>query len=277
MQEPLYISWKEWNCRSDCRYYCMIRREQELRKLGLRPVKYHGKWPFIRISAFQEPVSAALSAMNLFVQFNGWLTFFFLLYYKLPLRPQTSRTYYEYTGLWHIYGFLSMNAWFWSAIFHSRDFELSEKLHCSSTVALIGYSLILTILRTFSVKNGASRVMVSAPLLAFLTTHILYLNFCELDYGLNMKVSVAMGVAQILLWGAWAFVTHHPSSFKLCTVLIGGSLGMLLDYYDFPPYKGYFDAHALWHAITIPLTFLWWSFIKDDAEFQTTTITKKMM
>ncbi|XP_075653873.1 uncharacterized protein LOC142624220 [Castanea sativa] len=50
---------------------------------------------------------------------HGWVSFFILLYYKLPLRPD-KRTYYEYTGLWHISGILSMNSWFWSAVFHSR-------------------------------------------------------------------------------------------------------------------------------------------------------------
>lgn len=53
------------------------------------------------------------------MQFNGWLSFFLLVNYKLPM-SQSKRSYYEYTGLWHIYGLLAMNAWFWSAIFHSR-------------------------------------------------------------------------------------------------------------------------------------------------------------
>jgi len=166
MQEPLYMQWKQLNCRSDCRYHCMIQRESEREKLGLNPVKYHGKWPFRRVHVFQvcvspinftdrnpwtsiyfpkfsisscyhlstyvsstgllnansiqEPVSAALSALNLMMHFTGWLSFFMLVNYKLPLRPQSKRTYYEYTGLWHIYGLLSMSAWFWSAIFHAR-------------------------------------------------------------------------------------------------------------------------------------------------------------
>uniref|UniRef100_A0A0A9DYM5 Post-GPI attachment to proteins factor 3 n=1 Tax=Arundo donax TaxID=35708 RepID=A0A0A9DYM5_ARUDO len=117
--EPLYLQWKEWNCKSECRYHCMMERENERKELSLQPVKYHGKWPLKRASVFQEPLSAALSALTLVVQFNGWLSFFLLLYYKLPLRPETHKTYYEYTGLWHIYGLLAMNSWFWSAIYHS--------------------------------------------------------------------------------------------------------------------------------------------------------------
>jgi len=61
--------------------------------------------------------------------------------------------------------------------------ELTEKLDLSSAVALLGFSLILTILRGFNVRDEATRVMISAPLLAFVTTHIMYLNFYKLAYG----------------------------------------------------------------------------------------------
>lgn len=61
--------------------------------------------------------------------------------------------------------------------------ELTEKLDYSSAVALLGFSLIVAILRAFNVRDEAARVMVAAPLLAFVTTHILYLNFYQLDYG----------------------------------------------------------------------------------------------
>ncbi|XP_040987002.1 post-GPI attachment to proteins factor 3 [Juglans microcarpa x Juglans regia] len=274
MQEPLYLQWKQGDCQSDCRYYCMFDREKEREALGEGPVKYHGKWPFKRVYGIQEPVSVAFSALNLAIHFHGWLSFFILLYYKLPLN-MNKKAYYEFASLWHIYGFFSMNSWFWSVVFHSRDVELTEKLDYSSAVALLGYSLILAILRSFNVRNEAARVMVSAPLLAFVTTHILYLNFYKLDYGWNMKVCVFMGVTQLLLWAIWAGVTRHPSRWKLWVVVVGGGLAMLLEIYDFPPYQGFVDAHALWHATTIPLTYIWWSFIRDDAEFRTSTLLKK--
>ncbi|XVE58615.1 hypothetical protein DITRI_Ditri04bG0183700 [Diplodiscus trichospermus] len=275
LQEPLYQKWKQWDCRTDCRYHCMIAREEQREKLGNKPVKYLGKWPFRRVYAIQEPVAVAFSALSLAMQFHGWLTFFILLNYKLPLRPD-KRPYYEYTGLWHIYAILAMNFWFWSAVFHSRDVELTEKLDCSSSVALIGFSLILTIIRTFDVRDEASRVMVAAPLIAFVTTHILYLNFYKLDYGLNMKVCMAMGVAEIVIWGVWAGVTSHPSLWKVWLFNVGATLAMLLEIYDFPPYKGFVDAHALWHAACIPLTYICWSFVRDDAEFRTSILLKKI-
>ncbi|GMH18416.1 hypothetical protein Nepgr_020257 [Nepenthes gracilis] len=274
VQEPLYLWWKQWDCRSICRYHCMLDREEERKNLGEKPVKYHGKWPFQSVCAIQEPVSLALSMLNLGIQFHGWISFFILVYYKLPLKDNR-KPYYEFTGLWHLYGILAMNAWFWSAVFHSRGVDLTEKLDYSSAAALHGFSLIVAILRVFNVKNEAARVMVAAPLIAFVTTHILYLNFYNLDYGLNLIVCATMGVAQLLLLAVWAGVTCHPSRRKLWVVVFGGALPMLLEIYDFPPYRGLVDAHALRHAATIPLTYLWWSFIKDDAEFRTSTQIKK--
>ncbi|XP_006661973.1 post-GPI attachment to proteins factor 3-like [Oryza brachyantha] len=273
--EPLYLQWKEWNCKSECRYHCMMERESEREQLGLGAIKYHGKWPMKRASVFQEPVSAALSALSLLVQFNGWLSFFLQLSYKLPLRPETQMTYYEYTGLWHIYGLLSMNAWFWRAIYHSCDTSWTEKLYYSSFAAFIGYSLILAILRTLNLKDEASRVMVAAPILAFTTTHILYLNFYELDKDLNTKVCTAASLVQFLLWAIWAVMTKHPSCFKILIVIIGSLSSIVLETYDIPPRWGYVDGRALCVAVSIPLTYLWWTFAKEDAEMRTTAIIKK--
>ena len=53
LQEPLYLKWKQWDCNSDCRYHCMLAREEERRKLGEQPVKYHGRWPFRRVYGIQ--------------------------------------------------------------------------------------------------------------------------------------------------------------------------------------------------------------------------------
>ncbi|KAJ1395806.1 Per1-like [Sesbania bispinosa] len=272
--EALYVQWKKLDCQSDCRYYCMIDREKERELLNESPVKYHGKWPFKRIYGIQEPASVAFSALNLVMHYHGWVSFFNLLYKKLPLKVG-KKACYEYAGLWHVYGFLSLNSWFWSAIFHSRDFELTEKLDYSSAVALLGYSLILAILRSCNIRNEATRVMIFAPLISFVTTHLLYLNLYNLDYGWNMIVCVVMAVAQLTIWAVWASVSHHPSCWKVWFVVLAGGLAMLLEIYDFPPYQGLLDAHALWHAMTVPLTFLWWSFIKDDAQFLTSKHVKK--
>ncbi|KAH6787888.1 Per1-like family protein, partial [Perilla frutescens var. hirtella] len=270
----LNLWWKHWDCQSNCRYHCMLYREKERAELGLKPVKYHGKWPSLRQYGFQEPFSVAFSALNLLMHFHGWRSFSNLLYYSLPLKPDKT-PFYDYASLFNVYGLMSMNTWFWSAVFHFRNVGLTEKLDYSSIIALFGYSIILAIIRSFNLRNDAARVMVAAPMVAFATTHILFICNYKMDYGWNMKVCIGMGVAQVLTWSIWAGLTQHPSRWKLWIVVMGGGVAMVLKILDFPPHQGLVDGHALWQASNIPLTYMWWNFIKDDAEFRTVDLLKK--
>jgi len=68
--------------------------------------------------------------------------------------------------------------------FNCRDVDLTEKLDYTSAVAVLGYSLLVSIMRSFNVRDEAARVMVAAPLLAFIATHILYLINFKMDYGM---------------------------------------------------------------------------------------------
>ncbi|MCO5559089.1 hypothetical protein L7F22_012681 [Adiantum nelumboides] len=267
---PLFPSWQMWDCASECNYQCMVRRELERRVDGQLPIQYHGKWPFKRLLRLQEPASVVFSIANLVMHLEGLLSFLSLVLSKLPQRSQGKRSpFYEYSTLWIIYALLSINSWFWSAIFHSRDVVLTEKMDYLSAVSVIGYTLIVAILRTMNAKAEATRVMVVSPIVAFLATHMLYLNLFKFDYGLNMKICVFMGVFQLLIWTIWGWLVRHPARFKLWFVVLTGAAAMLLEIFDFPPLWGLFDAHSLWHAVTIPLTYFWWGFIKDDAVFRT--------
>uniref|UniRef100_M4D6L6 Post-GPI attachment to proteins factor 3 n=1 Tax=Brassica campestris TaxID=3711 RepID=M4D6L6_BRACM len=121
-----------------------------------------------------------------------------------------------------------------------RDVDITKTLDYSSAIAILGFSLIVSILRTFDVRVEAARVMVSPPVLAFVTSHIMYINLYKLDYDIhkffvsflkpilffvlrilcwNMIVCVAMGVAQLFLWARWAAVSRHPSNWKLWVVV----------------------------------------------------------
>ena len=84
-----------------------------------------------------------------------------------------------------------------------------------------------------------------------------------------MKVCVAMGVGQLLLWLLWANLSRHPARAKLSVAVVGTAMAMLLEVFDFPPLYTLVDAHALWHAVTIPLIYLWWLFVCDDAKLRT--------
>jgi hypothetical protein len=53
LKEPLYLRWKKWDCISECRYECMILEEVTREASSEPPVKYHGKWPFVRMFSLQ--------------------------------------------------------------------------------------------------------------------------------------------------------------------------------------------------------------------------------
>ena len=42
----------KWDCTGECRYQCML-REESSRDSSAQPIKYHGKWPFLRILNIQ--------------------------------------------------------------------------------------------------------------------------------------------------------------------------------------------------------------------------------
>ncbi|MCO5563934.1 hypothetical protein L7F22_017586 [Adiantum nelumboides] len=279
--EPLkskcpYDAWIEWDCASECRYQCMILREEKRRNDGDLPIKYYGKWPIKRVLGLQEPLSIVFSLANLAVHLQGLISFLYLLHLILPKRPQGKKgPYYEYSFLWTVYGLASLNFWLWNAVFHARDMLVTEKVGYSSAVGLLGIGLIVAIIRTFSLRIEATQVMMAAPVIAFVSTHILYLNFYNFDLGWNMQVCVTIGILQLLLWTVWAGYVGHPSRLKLWFVVIVGAMSMLLEILDFPPLGGWLDVHALRHACTVPLTWLWWSFIKEDASHRTFQLLRR--
>ncbi|XP_042068137.1 post-GPI attachment to proteins factor 3-like isoform X1 [Salvia splendens] len=274
----LYFWWNQWDCQGNCRYHCMLYREKERIELGLEPVKYHGKWPSRCQYGFQfaqEPISVAISALNLVMHFHGWRSFSNLLYYSLPLKPDKT-PFYDYASLFKVYGLLAMNSWFWSAIYHFRDMALTEKLEYSSVVAFLGYSIILANIRSFGLRSDAARVMVAAPIFAFATTHILFLCNYNMDYEWNTKVCIGMGIAQAVSWAVWGGTTDLACRWKLWMVVLGGAFGVVGKMLDFPPYQGIVHGETVWQASNIPLTYIWWNFIKYDAESRTADLLKKV-
>jgi hypothetical protein len=67
---------------------------------------------------------------------------------------------------------------------YGRDTTFTEKLDYSSAIALLGVALIIAVIRSFNLRIEAARVMVAAPVIAFVSTHILYLHFYEFAYGM---------------------------------------------------------------------------------------------
>ncbi|WPT17932.1 Post-GPI attachment to proteins factor 3 [Picochlorum sp. SENEW3] len=106
--------------------------------------KYHGKWPFVRILGMQEPASVVLSLLNLGANVNCILL---LRKYVWSMEPATGveRMGFSHRFLWYGHFILASNAWIWSAVFHSRDTAMTERLDYFSAgaVMILMHTLVL--------------------------------------------------------------------------------------------------------------------------------------
>ena len=172
---------------------------------------------------------------------------------------------YPYAWLWAGYMLLSMNAWLWSAVFHSRDTRLTERLDYFSAALLIFFNLFLSLARTLRLRSAPALAAAAAPLALFLASHFRFMLYVLFDYGYHVKVCIAAGAAQSLLWVGWAAATAPPARRQLYTFVLLVNACMLLEVLDFPPLlRASLDAHALWHLATVPLVYLFYRFIVSD-------------
>ena len=152
--------------------------ETERRAAALSPLKYHGKWPFVRLLGCQEPASVALSLANLWAHAHGFAR----------LRRAWSARACPLKVMWSVYAALSVNAWVWSSVFHSRDTRTTEVLDYFSADALLFFALFSSLVRALRLLHTAQWLPVAAALVCGLTAlfwHMLRITF---DYGLNVKV-----------------------------------------------------------------------------------------
>ena len=91
--------------------------ENSYRKNGYPIQQFHGKWPFIRILGIQEPASALFSVFNL-------IPHILMLRRMRESIPRETKTYFVWLG----YCLVSINTWTWSTIFHTRDWDITEKV-----------------------------------------------------------------------------------------------------------------------------------------------------
>lgn len=80
-----------------------------------KPAQFFGKWPFIRVLGMQEPASVIFSALNFLVHYK------MLQEFRRSVRPTA-----PLFKMWHSFSFICLNAWFWSIVFHTRDYPITE-------------------------------------------------------------------------------------------------------------------------------------------------------
>lgn len=106
---PLALRLTRWSCADDCQYICMHEITSRDAERDTRAQQYYGKWPFWRFAGMQEPASVAFSLLNLWSHARGAR--------KVQKRIPSNHPMKAYYLVW---SFVSINAWFWSSIFHTR-------------------------------------------------------------------------------------------------------------------------------------------------------------
>ncbi|XP_013209605.1 post-GPI attachment to proteins factor 3 isoform X2 [Microtus ochrogaster] len=165
------------------------------------------------------------------------------------------------------HGKVSLNAWFWSTVFHTRDTDLTEKMDYFCASAVILYSVYLCCVRTVGLQHPSVASAFGVLLLLLLSAHISYLSLVRFDYGYNMMANVAIGLVNLTWWLAWCLRNRRrlPHTRRCVVVVLLLQALSLLELLDFPPLFWVLDAHAIWHISTIPLHILFFRFLEDDS------------
>uniref|UniRef100_A0A4W3HPL5 Post-GPI attachment to proteins factor 3 n=1 Tax=Callorhinchus milii TaxID=7868 RepID=A0A4W3HPL5_CALMI len=245
-----------WTCEDDCRYDCMWATVGLYITEGYRVPQFHGKWPFHRFLCFQEPASAFASVLN------GLASLVMLSRYRSAV-PATSPMYRTCNS----FAMVTLNAWFWSTVFHTRDTFLTEKMDYFCASAVVLYSIYLCCVRTLGLNHQLIASLFGALLVFLFAGHVWYLTYVRFDYGYNMAANTLIGVVNLLWWLGWCLWQRRvlPYVWK-CMIVVTMLHGFaLLELLDFPPLLWVLDAHALWHFSTIPVPFLFYSFLVDDS------------
>lgn len=184
------------------------------------------------------------------------------LYAKiLPHMPAayTMRPFYVFLAR------LGMVTWFLSAVFHTRDFPLTEKLDYFAAGASVLYGLYYAVVRIWRLDRPGRRKGLrvwTALCGALYAAHVGYLGLWRWDYTYNTLACVVCGVVQNLLW-SWFSWRRYSDTGKAWAVWPGMVvawviMAMSLELFDFPPLWGSLDAHSLWHLGTIAPAVLWY-------------------
>ncbi|KAG1799248.1 Per1-like-domain-containing protein [Suillus plorans] len=243
-----------WTCTDDCKYQYM----HMLTGIAI----------FWRFFGMQEPASVAFSLWNMYYHIQGWCQ----LRSKIP-SDHPMRSYYLTCTI------VSVNAWLWFAVFHTRDLPNTEKLDYFSAALVILYSLYHTVLRLFNQYPTRSRedghiqrtpvhVLWSSICTVVYLAHVTYLSILpQFDYSYNMAFNLTVGFTHNLLWLLYSLpvslplIRHFPFKSKtyrpsyaseVAVFVVLTTAATALELFDFPPWGRIIEGSCLfWYDFLI--------------------------
>lgn len=244
-----------WSAADECAYHCM-HWVSELRRTGnYSTLKYYGHWPYYRVYGLQEPASAIFSALNAVPH---------LLALLLPRwRMQLVRPGHYLGPYLTVYSVVAINAWAASSLYHTRKLDWTTQYDYVSALALVAYALCFVIRRMLGPKANIGIVWAGCSLsVASFLFQVYQMIENKVSFGSHMKLCVTISVLHAFLWLMWLVYTDRDDRCRyMCFICQAWfAVASLLEIFDFEPIWQHFDAHALWHAATVPLGFLWYLF-----------------
>ena len=245
-----------WGCKGDCEYQCMFVITEERAKLGLNIFQYYGKWPFYRLfGIIQEPASFIFSIMNFISQILGWYHYTNFINSEFKFYPLAKAQF-----------IINSFAWFCATIFHARDTYWTEKFDYFSAALVLAISMFTCFAQIAGTLHSVKVIVLGLLIVIVFSYHIFYMAFIHFDYGLNMKFLVLTGITNIVLWLVWSWFCRKcrpvwKCALSMCLTLTLASLEII----DFPPIFWIFDSHSLWHLSTIPIPYIWFNFLTENA------------
>lgn len=160
-------------------------------------------------------------------------------------------------------------------MYHARDFVLTERLDYFGAALTLVFGIYYSIIRILQVKSVRAQKFIALPFFLAYIFHIIKLS-SNFDYKYNMIFCVIVGLSFQIVWIAW-YIFHRDRWYarKALVFVIGAVASSSLEILDFEPILDIFDAHSLWHACTIPLQFLWYSFLVDDARYEMKVLSSR--
>lgn len=210
----------------------------------------------------QEPFSVLFSLANFGAHFWG----------VGQLRQQIPASY-RLRKYYLAFGYCGFVSWLASAVFHTRDFLLTERVDYFGAGLSVLYGFYFAPIRVFRLddpkgnqpwKHSIVRLWTLACILMYIA-HISYLQFWRWDYTYNMAANIAVGIIQNILWTGFAWSRYMKSGkfWQAWPAIIVAwiILAMSMEILDFPPWGLMIDAHSLWHLGTVGPTFWWYKYV----------------
>jgi hypothetical protein len=263
LKQPFYMRLLGWDCMSEIQYECMWITVDLFDKIYKRPVpQFYGKWPFVRLMGVQEPASVFASVLNLLANYH--------MLKKMMRIQRAERSLLKL--VYKLFAWVCINTWVWSAVFHTRDTNFTEKMDYFSAFLLTLMQLNVFFVRYLWPKRTLNARVVLFILILFsinlFIRHIHYLGFVHFDYGYNMQMNIQVGLVNSVCWLLWSahkyFKEKRAYVWRCAFSVVLFDLLMIFELFDFQPLLWAFDAHALWHFSTIIIPFYWYQFLIDD-------------